>query len=97
MRRIFEKPGTGERQTVDVWSALGVLIGGVVFLAYKRLWAHVVAWPAIVVVPALLAGGWMFTWLLPLVSGAYAIGMQDILANHYLDSGWIEVPAEGTD
>lgn len=97
MRRTFEKPGTGDRETVDVRCALGALAGGIVFLVYKRLWAHVMAWPVIVVLPALLAGNWMLAWLLPLVSGAYALGMQDVLANHYLDSGWIEVFDASTD
>ena len=62
-----------------------------ILLGLQTTLGGVVAWPVIVVLPALLADAWMLAWLRPLLSGAYAVGMQEILANSYLDSGWIGV------
>ncbi len=64
------------------------------YLAYKRMWFHALMAGVIVFVPALLAGAWVLIFTLPMVRAAYAMGIQDILALHYLDRGWTEIPVE---
>jgi hypothetical protein len=92
MARTFENPANRHQETVDGSDSLGVFFLGMLYLLYKGLWAHVLVWCLVVVVPALSFGPFLI-FSLPLASIGYAVTIQGILSSRYLNKGWREVTA----
>lgn len=88
MTRVFENPANGHTEEVGSGASFGVFFLGMIYLIYKGLWAHVFIWFLVVVLPSLVAGAPILVFTLPAVSIGYAIGIQEILANKYLEKGW---------
>lgn len=90
MPTTFRNSVNGHTETVGdgVWA--GPLFLGVIYLAYKGLWAHVALWLIFVVGFALLTGGPGVIFALPIASIGYAIGIKGIIESSYLKRGWIK-------
>jgi len=95
MAQVFRHPHTGRRETVGVRCSLCVLAAGIAYLAYKRQWMHACMAAVILAIPVFLCCGCLLSFTLPLVSIAYALAIQDILAADYLDRGWVELGPAG--
>lgn len=90
MARTFQNPANRHEESVGIGSSVGVFFLGLIYLAYKGLWAHVFIWLLVVVVPN-FSGAPLFVFTLPLASIFYAMAIQQILAARYLSKGWREV------
>lgn len=95
MAHVFRHPRLDRQETVNAGSVLGALFASVVYLAYKRLWLHAATAAIILALPVFLGCACLLSFTLPLVSLAYALAIQDILATDYLDRGWIELAPAG--
>lgn len=95
MAHVFRHPHTGRRETVGVRCSLCVLVAGIAYLAYKRQWMHVIMAAIILAIPVYLCCSSMLGFTLPLVSIAYSLAIQDILAADYLERGWVELGPAG--
>lgn len=89
--KTFKNPSNGYTESVNIWSSVGVLCFGLIYLLIRGLWAHVLIWAILVIVPAALSGGVLLVFSMPIVSIGYAIAMPHILQGMYLRKGWIEV------
>ncbi|MEH6435469.1 hypothetical protein [Massilia sp. DD77] len=95
MANVFRHPGTGREAIVDARCVPCVLLASVAYLGYKGLWAHALMGGLILLVPVFLCCASLLSFTLPLVSVAYAIVIQDLLAADYLDRGWVEIGRAG--
>lgn len=97
MARTFQNPANKHEETIGVSSSVAAFFFGLIYLAYKGLWAHVFIWLLVVVVPSAASGAPIFVLTLPLASIFYGLAIQQILAARYLRRGWIEVTTTSTD
>jgi hypothetical protein len=95
MAHVFKHPGTDRRETVGIRCSLCVLVAGVAYLAYRGQWVHALMAGIILALPVYLCCTCLLSFTLPLVSVAYSLAIQDILAADYLDRGWVEIGPSG--
>lgn len=91
MSRLFKNPITDKIEKIDVDTSVCVFFFGPVYLAYKRLWKHVLIWLFIAVPLSLVFGKLALLVCVPFAAIVYASTIQSILTQKYQDECWEEV------
>lgn len=94
MIRIFENPANKYREEVSSTCTVAAFFFGVLYLLYKGLWAHALAWVAVVGLLPALTDPFLAVLTFPLVVMFYTFGIKQILVARYLKRGWVEVKAD---
>ena len=91
MSRLFKNPITEKIEKIDVDTSVCVFFFGPIYLAYKRLWKHVLIWLFIAVPLSLVFGNVALFVCIPFAAMVYAATIQSILIQKYQDECWEEV------
>lgn len=101
MKRTFQNPANGYRETFTAASIVSVLIFGPLYLIVEGVWRHAAVWILVCTGAAEMASsqGWqaaVVAWAIAsiILSLFYALGIQDIIRTHYLRSGWLEIKSD---